>query len=84
MISSTVYGRDESNEVTDALEQLPWDQSHELCIEAQYDKDGLFVYEPPPLDDVRLDDNVRLEARQCRAKQRESNATKRKTLSSRG
>ena len=78
---TTVYGVDKPNEVTDALEQMLWENSRDLYVEAEYDEDGLLIYEPPPLDEVWLEnDSERLEAKQRRKQQRERNVAQQKII----
>ena len=78
---TTVYGVDKPNDVTDALEQMLWENSRDLYVEAEYDEDGLLFYEPPPLDEVWLEnDSDRLEAKQRRKQQRERNVAQQKII----
>ena len=67
----TVFGTGEKSTVTDAIAEKLWDSNRELFAEAEYDDDGMLVYEPPPLDDVWLTEDERVEAKQRRHKQRE-------------
>ena len=41
---TTMYGVDKPNDVTDALEQMLWENSRDLYVEAEYDEDGLLIY----------------------------------------
>ena len=78
---TTVYGVNEPNEVTDGMEQMLWDNSRDLYVEAKYDKDSLLIYEPPPLDEVWLEtDSERREAKQRSKQQRERNVAQEKII----
>ena len=67
----TVFSTGENQAVTDAITDLLWDSSRELYAKNEYDKDDLLVYEPPPLEEIWLDEDERVEARKRRFKQRE-------------
>ena len=57
----TVFGAEESDEVTDTILELLWDRGKESYGEEEYDEDGLLVYQPPPLNEVWLDEEDRRE-----------------------
>ena len=77
---TTVFGTGERNDFTESLEQGLWDTSRELFVEAEYDEDGLLIYSPPPLEDVWLTEDERLEAKRQRMKQRERKVQRDKAL----
>ncbi len=52
----TVYGDGEGNLITDTICNLLWENNQELYAEDKYGPDGLFIYTPPPLDKVWLDE----------------------------
>ena len=55
----TMFGAEESNEVKDTILELLWDRGKESYGEEEYDEDGLLVYQPPPLNEVWLDEEDR-------------------------
>ena len=54
----TVFGVEEG-EVTKTILELLWDHSKESYGKEEHDKDGLLVYQPPPLNEVWLDEEDR-------------------------
>jgi hypothetical protein len=52
----TVYGDGEGTLITDAICDLLRENDWELYAEDKYGPDGSFIYTPPPLDKVWLDE----------------------------
>ena len=55
----TVHSADDEDNIVDAITDLLWDNARELYALDEFDKDGMLVYEPPPLDEVWLDEPAR-------------------------
>jgi hypothetical protein len=55
----TVFSTGENDPVVDAICNLRWDNNQEFFAEEEYDKDGMLVYQPPPLDEVWLSKSER-------------------------
>jgi hypothetical protein len=65
----TVFSDGENKAVTDAITESLWDNSREYFGEDEFDEDWILVYEPPPLDDVWLNEEERRDAKERRLKQ---------------
>ena len=59
----TVHSADDNDNIVDAIADSLWDNTREVYALDEFDKDGMLVYEPPPLDEVWLDEPAR---RDCR------------------
>ena len=55
----TVHSADDEDNIVDAITDSLWDNARELYALDEFDKDGMLVYEPPPLDEVWLDEPAR-------------------------
>ena len=58
----TVFNEGRSNEEIDQTCKTLFEGNCECYVDEEYDQEGVLVYEPPPLDDVRLSE---LETQDC-------------------
>ena len=57
----TVFSAGEDKAITDAICNLLWENNRDVYAEEEYDDDGMLIYQPPPLNEVWLDEPERRE-----------------------
>jgi hypothetical protein len=65
-----VHSADDNDNIVHAIDDSLWDNTRGMYALDEFDKDGMLVYEPPPLDEVWLDEHVRRDRRNCLDRQR--------------
>ena len=66
-----MFSTGENDQVFEAISDMLWDKNRELYALDEFDKDGLLIYQPPPLNDVWLNKEERRDKKVRLRKQRE-------------
>lgn len=61
----TLYGAGRKDTITNTICNLLWANDHEIYAEDKCGPDGTFIYTPPPLDKVWLDEEGVRDQRNC-------------------